>query len=235
MTLPLPVVIATPLILAAVGYALWRNHKTQTRRRAEYLALAELHGLEHALIPSRNRKPAEIRFTGGASGLSLVVTRPMTRKSGSSTTTVAGHTMLRLPDPRLDGGLALYTPELTEGLASAASKLMGIFDNSIARMILSKLVGDEIGAHLGELHEQPVPAGVGLTIMATVDPNPQFDASAIERAIRAAPAGRNAEAKTMVMINSAGLQIRVARALTEASDLERLIEVGHTLQADLRR
>jgi hypothetical protein len=204
-------------------------HRTEKRRRAAYLALAEQRGWDYEFVRTRGNQPSELRFSDPASGIRLVVTRKLTRKSGSSTTTKGGATVASLREPRLQGGLAVYTPPMDADLAKAASTMLGIFDNSVARFVIGKLLGEEFGEHVGQLVEQPVPAGVAVSILATVDPASFIDAAPIARALKEAD-----DEKAMAMVSETGTRLRLGRALNEAADIEQFFDTALTLDRALR-
>lgn len=204
------------------------SHRTEKRRRAEYVALAERRGWEHVFERSRGNRPAELHFLDPAGGIELVVTRKLTRKSGSGSTTKGGSTVASLREPRLQGGLAVYTPPLDPKLAQAASSMLGVFDNSVARFFIGRLLGEDIGDHLGQLVEQPVPQGLPLSILATIDPAPFIEAAPIARALKA-----SGDEKAMVMVSTQGTRLRLGRPLNEAADIERLFDTAQALAAGL--
>lgn len=232
MTREILAILAMALILGVFVAVMVLSYRTEKRRQADYAALAERRGLRFEFRRHQGRSPAELRFAA-PDGVSLVVTRKLSRKSGSSTTTTGGHSLFRANDPRLPGGMAVYAPQMPAGVASAAASLMGMFDNSLAKMILGKLLGDEIGAYLGQMDEVAPPQGVALTILATANPNAQFDAGAIAHAIEAAPRSRNSEARTMVLLGESGMQLRVGQALNEATEIEQLLDAGLALRTAL--
>ncbi|MCW1933421.1 hypothetical protein [Pararhodobacter zhoushanensis] len=234
MTDALPVLLFIAAVMVGVGVLIWRSQQIEKRRRAAYQVFADQRGLTYTQSKARGG-PTVFTFADGARGLTLTVTRSYSKSSNGKSRSSPGHTKIQMADPRLPGGIALYTPEMAAGVADAASKVMGIFDNSLSKMLLGKLLGDDIGAYLGEMHDQPAPEGVALTIMATVNPNPLFDARLIEHALSEIPAARNAERKTMVLITENGLQIRAGRDFREVAEIERFLDIAQTLQAALRR
>lgn len=234
MTDALPVLLFIAAVMVCVGVLIWRSQQIEKRRRAEYQAFADQRGLTYTLSKARGG-PTVFTFADGSRGLILTVTRSYSKSSNGKSRSSPGKTKIQLADPRLTGGIALYAPEMAAGVATAASKVMGIFDNSLSKMLLGKLLGDDIGAYLGEMHDHPAPEGVALTIMATVNPNPLFDARLIEHALSEIPTARNAERKSMVLITESGLQIRAGRDFREVAEIERFLDIAQTLQAGLRR
>ena len=93
---------------------------------------------------------------------------------------------------------------------------------------IGRMLGEEFGDHLGQLTEQPVPAGLPLSILATVDPGPFIDAAPIARALAA-----SGDEKAMVMVGTQGTRLRLGRAMNEATDIERLFDTALTLQSEL--
>jgi len=221
-------ILGVAVLVGGAAALIISAHRTEKRLRAEYVALAERRGWAHEFQPSRGGQPSAVHFTDPASGASLVVTRKITRKSGSGSTTKGGSTVASLREPRLQGGLAVYTPPLDPKLAQAASSMLGVFDNSVARFFIGRMLGEEFGDHLGQLTEQPVPAGLPLSILATVDPGPFIDAAPIARALAA-----SGDEKAMVMVGTQGTRLRLGRAMNEAADIERLFDTALTLQSEL--
>lgn len=224
-------------VFGAIAVALAAIAVTSMRRerkiQAGFTELAARRAMTYRYSPGQGRTAPKSEFLDPRHGLTVTVTRKMRKGSGDNSSETAGSTMAMLPDPRLPGGLAVYAPKAPAGLGAAATKMMGLFDNSIARTLLSRWLGDEIGQHLGTLQDFPPPAGTSLTIMANSDPNLFFDATKIARAIEHAPRGRDQHTSTMVMLSETGMKLRVGRDLTDAADIDALIAVALKLQADL--
>ncbi|MCB1391392.1 MAG: hypothetical protein KDK12_19955 [Rhodobacteraceae bacterium] len=228
MTSALSVVILAALVLSAVAF-LVVSLRTERKRRAGYLAMAERRAWDYEFVRARGNRPAEVRFADPVSGIALVVTRRLSRKSGSTTTTRGGATVAHLREPRLAGGLAVYTPPLDKDLASAATTMLGILDNSVGRFLVGRLLGEEFSQHVGQLVEQPVPAGADVSILASVDPRPVVDARAMARALSVFPGD-----KAMAMVSDEGIRLRIGRALAEPEEIERLFDTALALGRDLR-
>lgn len=227
MTAILPLLLAAAA-LAAVVALIVAQRRAEARRRAAYQALAQRRGWDHAFQRARGGRPAELHFTDAARGIALVVTRRLSRKSGSVTTTKGGTTVVSLRRPRLAGALALYVPPSERDLLAAAGSVLGIFDNALGRMLVGRLAGEEIGDHLGQLTAQPVPAGLALGILASVDPAPFIDATPMAQALAAAPSP-----KAMILVSETGTRLRLGRALYEAAEIERLFDAALALDAAL--
>lgn len=232
-----PSVTILILVLVAGLFAaiVWQAAKTEKRRRAGYAELATRRDLTHEFHPGRGRAPTEFRFIDPQTGLVLTVTRKRTTRNGSTTTSRGGSSVVTLPDPRFAGGLAVYTPPMGRGVADAASGLMGAFDTPFAKALIGKILGDDIGAHLGQLRSHPAPDGVVLTIMASVDPDPFFDTKAIQKALYASPFADRDERKAMVIVSETGVQLRVPKDLNEPDQIESLLDTATALQSTMKR
>ncbi|MCL4675075.1 MAG: hypothetical protein KJZ59_03380, partial [Pararhodobacter sp.] len=160
-----------------------------------------------------------------SNGLAIDITRPQSRKSGSTT-------RISLPDPRFAGGLAVFSGQQDPAAAAAASQLLGIFDNDLSRNLLTRMLGAEFGAHLGQLQAIDAPPGVGLTIMATADPSLQFDTAAIAAALADMP--RKRETQPMILLGDEGLKLRLAKDVTDPETLSQVVDTLLALQARLR-
>ncbi|WP_370225005.1 hypothetical protein [Pararhodobacter marinus] len=213
-----------------MGVLIARSVRRDREIRAGFRAYAEAQGLTHDYRKVRG-KGAEAAFADPQQGMTLIVQRRHAKQSGNSRSRSGGSAVVQFDDPRLPGGIVIYTREMQEGLAQAASTFAGLLDNKIGKRLVGRLLGDDIGAHLGEVDEQPVPPGLDLTILASVDPAPWFDAAAAERALVPFSEGE----QPMVMITGNGLQLRLAREVTEPEALDRLIDTARRLKAEIRR
>lgn len=220
-------------IALAMGAMVWASMKRERRLQAGYAALAARRALTFRFSPGRGRTAPKLEFLDPTTHLVVTITRAVRKSNNSGSSETLGSSVADLPEPRLQGGIAVYAPKLP-GVAGAASKLMGMFDNSLSRRMLSKFLGDDIGPHIGTLTDFPAPEGVDLMIMANSDPALFFDVRPIARAIESAPRGRTQHSATMVMLTETGLKLRVGRDLNEPADIEALIDTALTLQAALR-
>ena len=222
------VLLGLAAMFAAAIALIIATRRAEARRRAAYQALAERRAWGYEFRRSQGSRPAELQFTDPARGIRLVITRRLSRKSGSTTTTRGGYTVVELKEPRLYGGLALYVPPTEAELIKAASSVLGIFDNGIGKFLIGRLAGEDIGDHVGQLVAQPVPEGVPVSIMATVDPAPFIDAAAVARALAEAPGD-----KPMVLVSETGTRLRSGRALYPPAEIEQLFDVALALDAAL--
>ncbi len=222
--------IGLAAMFAFMGVMIWRSIQRNKQIKAGYRAYAEAHGLNHDYRTIRG-KGAEALFEDPQQGMTLIVKRRYKKQSGNGRSRSGGSAVVQFDDPRMPGGIAIYAQEMREGMAQAASTFAGIFDNSIGKMLIGRILGDDIGEYLGEIDEQPVPPGLDLTILASVDPAPWFDAAAAERALSVFGKGE----QPLVMITENGLQLRLAREVTEPEALDTLIETARRLKAEIRR
>jgi len=155
------------------------------------------------------------------------------RTTGSSS---PGRSEFRVPDPALPGGLAVFMPGSRDGaegaaFGEAASSIMGLFDNSFGRAMLGRLLGPDMGEHVGALQSFPSPPGSGLQVLATADPSLWFDLAAIGRTLAGwQPSGRM-EAPPQMIVGEAGLRIMVPRELSNAEAVAQMVDVGLALRA----
>ncbi|WP_323036604.1 hypothetical protein [Pararhodobacter sp.] len=230
--LGLAIFIALAGILGGTAFVMVRRDR---RAKAMLRRFALERGLEYTETGRHGSQAARSMLRDDDSGLQIVITQPLTRKSGSSTVTKGGSTQLSLPDPRLDGGLAIYSTRAASGVAAAASGLLGMFDNALSRRVLSHLIGDEIGAHLGALQAFEPQDGSMVTIMASVDPTRHFDTAAIAEAIHTLPKPRHRSGMApMILIGNQGTKIRLGEPEMDPGRLATLIDTARTLQSQLR-
>ena len=226
-------VAGTLAILAGVIYAVLRQKAADKQRIADFGLWAQEHGLRFEHRPATRGAGVSYRFVRPEDGTSLTINRAFSRKSGNTTTSSPGSVVYRAHQPVFQGGMVLYAPQLHESMARAASTLLGLFDNSLARMLLKRFVDEDIAQHLGELRDFPPPDGVALSILATIDPAQIFDTNAAAAALDAAPKGRKAESTTMIVVSDSGLQLRVPREILDPAVFEPLLALGDRLAADL--
>jgi hypothetical protein len=111
---------------------------------------------------------------------------------------------------------------------------MGIFDNDLSRSVLSHLLGDAVGQHLGQLTDIPVPEGLDLTIMATADPSLRFAPETLATFLGDSPWSTAPDKKALVLIGEDGLKLRLSHAVTDPQDVLRAIDALRSLAATLR-
>ena len=234
MDIPLPALLLIAVVLGGLVSTLYFAHRKEQNRRAAYVALAERRGLIHAMRTSMSR-PTEVSFEDPESDLTITVTRRRAKQDRKSRSIQGGTTELRMGDPRLQGGLVLYAPAMHKKFDGVANALLGAFDNKVAKYLIGRMFGDEIGAYLGQMTEQPVPEGVALTILGNVDPDPIFDPVAAKRVLDTAPRGGGADRSTMILVTEAGTRLRLGRDLLEAAEIEQLLDAGILLRETLKR
>ncbi|MCA2010549.1 hypothetical protein LCM17_03555 [Cereibacter sphaeroides] len=234
MDIPIPALLIFVLVFGGLIAALVFAYRKEQARRAAYVALAERRGLSYEIRTSMSR-PAEVHFADKESDLTITVVRRKARKTSKGQSIQGGTTELRMGDPRLQGALILYAPAMPKKFDGVANALMGAFDNKVAKFLIGKMFGDEIGAYMGQMTEQPSPDGIALTILGNVDPDPMFDPAAAHRALETAPKGGGADRSTMILVTEAGTRIRMGRDLLEAEEIEKLLDAGLMLRSELQR
>lgn len=232
MILPDVVAYGMPIIfLAAFALILWSSARREKARREAYSAFAQQNGLSYEHLPVAGRTPPRHVFTEAASGLVLTVTRQRSTRRGRVTTTTGGTTSADFPDPTVQAGLVFYSAEMVPGMARAASNFLSLLNNRVGQRMIGRFLGEEYAPYLGGLVEQPVPPGLGLTILATADPAPLFDAGAVHRAVQALPSKRGA----MVAITETGTRLRISRDLVTVEQIAAFLDAARSLQAGLKR
>lgn len=209
-----------------------RDRAAQLVRDLE--SYAEVRGFRVDQPGSQRRNTTQINMTDPMTGLALSI-----RMEGPGAETgpglKRGFTALLLPEVRLDGGLAVYLLPLLPSSAGVVSSFSGALDNPVARRVLGKLVGPDIGDTIGRLREFPAPDGVDLSILADVDPSQRFDAAAIARALDGMPKDRKTtNPRSFITISGRGLELRTSYALASMAQIEAFLETGETLQAALQ-
>jgi len=234
MTIAFPAALSL-FLASGLGYVFWQGQRTSHRRRAERQALAASRGLDYAVRARRGGTPVETHFIDRRRGLTLTVTHPGSHRRGRLTTRAPDSTCLAFTRPALTRGMVIYLPEPARHRPTAADRLMGLLDNRFARMLIGRFLGNVYAPWMAELRPQPVPPGLPLRVMASSDPAPLFDIEAVARAMAAAPTGSKGDARAMVVITDAGLQIRLTRALLEAREIADLLDTGLALHAGILR
>ena len=155
------------------------------------------------------------------------------RSTGTRTST-PGRAEFRTPQPAMMGGLAMFTIGQSGDvlkLAQSASSVLGMFDNRFGQAMLSRVLGADMGEHIGALQAFPPPPDSHLTVMATADPSLWFDLPAIGRALEGWP-GRNGMADhPQLAIGSNGLRLFIPREVTVPTAVAHLVELGLELRA----
>lgn len=211
----------------------------QSRREASaraalhtaYAALARRRGLSFELTGPRRPHLAHIRFRDSERGLSLTIRPGRARKKSSRVR--HGSTVLHLQEPTFGGGLVVYAEQMHPELAGAVATFSGLFDNDLSRRLMGKMLGDDIGANLGDLQAFAPPTDLKLSVLASVDPHARFDPAAIDRMIRNGPQSERGEACTLVIIGESGMELRVTFALSTSEEIERFLDQALALQAEL--
>jgi len=209
---------------------LQRPRKAQARSRLHEACrdLALRRGLSFELTGKNTGPRQHFRFVSADTGLSLTV-----MPSGESARRESGTTVMHLQTPTLDGGLAIYSSQLHPDMAKAIATFSGFLDNPLARRALGKVLGDDLAGNLGTLQSFPAPGGVELSVLADADPHGQFDPHAIARAIEDGPRCNRGQPRMMIVLSRTGMDLRVALALTKTEEIDRLLDQGLALQADL--
>ena len=159
-------------------------------------------------------------------------------RRGSVSTSIPGRSEFRSPQPAMMGGLAMFTAGASAGglaLAESASSLLGMFDNKIGRAVMSRLLGPEMGEHVGALQPFPSPPDSHMTVMATADPALWFDVPAIGRALEGWPKRNGLADPPQLAIGSSGLRLFIPREVTDPVAVAQLVELGLELRASAAR
>lgn len=232
--------ILVPLIFlgffAGFGWLVYHGWRTGRRRRAELAAKAGEAGWRVDRQPSGRVTQTEIRPAEGDWVLRL---RPSySRKSGKSRTTSPGMAELTFADPAWPDGMAVFAQKQGGRAAARMEQVMGglgsLLENSMTRVMLSRLIGAEMAEFAGRLRPFEPPPGIELMILATEDPR-GGDLGAIHRAIHGwRPVRGRDQGPPSVTIGPQGTRLRLNYALYEVADFEAFIATGQTLAAALR-
>lgn len=219
----------------------WAN-KVERKRQDALEALAKDRGWHLENQRGNGRKaPSQFQLTPAQPGPDWRL-RVIRRRSGSKGktggTSNPGKTEFLAPSPALQGGLAVFMPEMGAALTGTAGAMMGMFDNAIGRRLLSAAVGPEFAQHIGSLQAFDAPAQARLSVMATADPALWFDMEAIGHAIHSwnPPSGSN-RAPPRVMIGSDGLSVILNYEVTDPALIAQFVALGQGIaeNAALRR
>lgn len=223
-------------IVLAIMAALFLGMVLQNRRRAKSRTLlheacrglALRRGLSFELIGKKTGPLQQFRFLSPDKGLSLTI-----KPGGETKRRGSGSTLMHLQAPTFDGGLAIYSSQFHPELASAIATFSGILDNPLTRRTLGKFLGDDLAENLGALQSFPAPEGILLSVLADTDPHRRFDPQVIARAIEDGPRNYRGADGTMIILRRTGMELRVAFALMDTDGIERFLDHGLALQAQL--
>ncbi len=245
-------------VVAAFGLILWFSIQAEKRRFEALQAMAAERGWTvrrerfdrargFVVTPAEgNDWELEVRRSRSASGAgsrsaqrggrrgSHGITRVSASGSGRSSAPDPGRAEFRAARPVLPGGLAIFASGAPGGgtaLGEAASSLLGLFDNKIGKAMLSRVLGPDMGEHVGALQSFPAPEGSNLTVMATADPSMWFDVAAIGKALAGWQPLPGHTMLPQVAIGEAGLRLFIPREVTDPAAVARLVELGLELRA----
>lgn len=225
LTLSLIVALVATVAFGGLFLAMAR---LDARDRAGRLALAERRGLLFEEIPAQGGRAGRYVFTDTARGLVLDITRP--RRSGKSSSD--GHSVLRLSQPRLQDGLAVWASGLPVGMGAQMAQLGGMLEMGLVQMLLRKVLGDEIAPHLPHLRDVALPEGTGLVLLASTDPALLPPAASIAAALAALPP--NGGAPNLAMLGTGGMSLRMTKAVLDPAKIEAVLDAGLALREALR-
>lgn len=206
------------LVLAGIALLRWLD----SRHRAEIAALAARRGLMLERLSSGRGRSGGWRFTDTARGLTLSIAYG-TRGRG-------GHSLLALSQPRLAGGLAVWTGGLPAGLDGQLAQLGDLAGGRLMQALLGRLLGDEIAPHLPDLSPLPMPPG--LAALASVPAESLPPPAPIAAALEALPRAKGRH--TFAVLTASGLSLRLPVALAKPGEIDAMLDAGITLHAALR-
>lgn len=212
----------------AVSGGLMMLWGAERRSAAGRVALAQRRALLFQDIPPRAGRAGRYVFQDTARGLSLEITRP--RRSGASNGN--GQTVLRLSQPRLQEGLAVWARGLPGGMGAQMAQFGGMLETGLVQMLLRRVLGDEVAPHLPNLRDIPQPEGAEILLLSSADPALLPAAGDIAAALAALP--RTSGAQGFAMLGTGGLTLRMTRAVTDPAGIEAVLNAGLRLRETLR-
>lgn len=217
--------LAVSVLIAGLFGLMWRFEK---RTSAARVALAQRRGLLFDEVPARGGRAGRYVFTDTARGMVLEITRPRSSKRSSAD----GGSVLRLSQPRLQEGLAVWAKGMPAGMGAQMAHFGGMLEMGLVQRLLRKLLGDEIAQHLSHLRDIPQPKGSGLILLTSTDPALLPDGSLIAAALEGLP--RRGGANSLAIQGAGGLSLRLTKAVIDPAGIESILEAGLTLQKALR-
>lgn len=221
-------VIVLGLALVLIGALVIVLMRMEKRAAAGRVALAERRLLMFRETPATRGRAGKYVFEDNARGMVLEITRPRNTKSSKS----PGQTVLRLSQPRLQDGLAVWAQGMPAGMGAQMAQFGGLMELGLVQMLLRKVLGDEIAPHLADLRDVPLPEGAGVLLLASVDPALLPASAPIAAALSALP--RNSGAQSLAMLGTGGLTLRMTRAVTDPAGIEAVLDAGLQLREAMR-
>lgn len=91
-----------------------------------------------------------------------------------------------------------------------------------------------MGQNLGQLQDFPAPDGVSLSILASSDPNADYDAGAIAAVLSGFTRRRRASTGPMLLISERGMSLRLDRDVTDPVQLGEIMDKLRDLAGRVR-
>lgn len=224
-TLSVIVGLAGAALFALVLALLWRADRKAAAGRS---ALAQARGLMFEDLPAQRGRAGRYVFTDTARGMVLEITRPRQSDGGNSN----GGVMLRLSQPRLQDGLAVWAGAMPAGMGAQMAQFGGMLETGLVQMLLRKVLGDDIAPHLPHLREVPQPEGSGVTLLTSTDPALLPATAPIAAALAALP--RKGGSQAFALLGAGGLTLRLTKAVTDPAGIETILDAGLALRETLR-
>ena len=224
-TLSVIVALAAAAAFAVVLALLWQANRKATAARID---LAQRRGLMFEERTASGGRAGRYVFTDTARGIVLEITRSRQGSGGNSNGGVA----LRLAQPRLQDGLAVWAAGLDAGVGAQMAQFTGMLETGLVQMLLRKVLGDDIAPHLPHLREIPQPQGSGAILLTNADPALLPATPTIATALAALPNKGGAQA--FAVLGTGGLTLRLTKAVTDPAGIEAILDAGLTLHQALR-
>ena len=217
-------------LLATAGFGglialSWRLERCAAEGRQ---ALARRRGLMFDTIAPQRGRAGRYVFTDTARGMVLEIIRRRSSKGSSHD----GGCALRLSQPRLQEGLAIWVHGMPGGLGAQLQQLGGMLELGPVQALLRRVLGDDIAPQLPHLREVPLPDVPGLTLLTNADPARLPPAGPILAALEALPE-RNGR-PVFAYLDAGGLTLRLTKAITNPAGIEALLDAGLALHRALR-
>lgn len=224
-TLSVIVGLAGAAVFSVVMGLLWRASRKAAAGR---IALAQARGMMFDDLPAQGGRAGRYVFTDTARGLVLEITRPRQSDGGNSD----GGVMLRLSQPRLQDGLAVWAGGMPAGMGAQMAQFGGMLETGLVQMLLRKVLGEDVAPHLPHLREVPQPEASGVTLLTSTDPALLPATAPIAAALAALP--RKGGAQAFAVLAAGGLTLRLTKAVTDPAGIVTILDAGLTLREALR-
>lgn len=228
-------------LLAALIYAVLRDRRNPLKwskhARDPMEVLVERRNWRHSHEgpkPGYGRKSAAVRLLGDKDdpdAWELVITSATRSSAHRRHADIAGDTIFRAPQPVFPRELAVFAgaiPATTKTPLDPMRDMAGMEERRL-RQELDDMLGKTHQRALDALSRQPVPGGNKITVLATRDPNAEFDLAEIARLLTRWSAFNPMTNPARLVIDEFGMMLYLREALSDPNQISVFVTMGQAL------